>query len=226
MTRRAIFHGLFGYSPRIVPVTPFIAHWNTRAPKVYESSHTGREDVLERLRRIIGIHDEIAERVAGNLLRAERLQFFIHRLPRPPCGGGEIDLVALDDPARDETGVVGFQVLRRKGLDPAQQLGMHAHRRADEVVVEKVLHPARGRLPADMPHLPRLHTASLLVRFRRVVVVAGLGSPPRVDLRVESPIRQVDAPHRVGQRFILERRRRKPQVSIPRANAIARRGLG
>ena len=33
-TSSAIFHGLFGYSPRIVPVTPFIAHWNTRAPYV------------------------------------------------------------------------------------------------------------------------------------------------------------------------------------------------
>ena len=31
-TRSAIFHGLFGYSPRIAPVTPFIAHWNARAP--------------------------------------------------------------------------------------------------------------------------------------------------------------------------------------------------
>ena len=26
-TSSAIFHGLFGYSPSIAPVTPFIAHW-------------------------------------------------------------------------------------------------------------------------------------------------------------------------------------------------------
>ncbi len=33
-TRSAIFHGLFGYSPRIAPETPFITHWNARAPYV------------------------------------------------------------------------------------------------------------------------------------------------------------------------------------------------
>ncbi len=31
-TISAIFHGLFGYSPRIAPVTPFITHWKRRAP--------------------------------------------------------------------------------------------------------------------------------------------------------------------------------------------------
>ena len=40
-TSSATFHGLFGYSPLIAPVTPFIAHWNTRAPYVYERSQTG-----------------------------------------------------------------------------------------------------------------------------------------------------------------------------------------
>ena len=28
----AIFHGLFGYSPSMAPVTPFCTHWNARAP--------------------------------------------------------------------------------------------------------------------------------------------------------------------------------------------------
>ena len=31
-TSSATFHGLFGYSPRIAPVTPFITHWNARVP--------------------------------------------------------------------------------------------------------------------------------------------------------------------------------------------------
>ena len=31
-TSSATFHGLFGYSPSIVPVTPLITHWNAFAP--------------------------------------------------------------------------------------------------------------------------------------------------------------------------------------------------
>ena len=31
-TRNAIFHGLFGYSPWIAPVTPFCTHWKLLAP--------------------------------------------------------------------------------------------------------------------------------------------------------------------------------------------------
>ena len=33
-TRNAIFHGLFGYSPWIAPVTPFCTHWKLLAPNV------------------------------------------------------------------------------------------------------------------------------------------------------------------------------------------------
>ena len=33
-TSSAIFHGLFGYSPWIAPVTPFCTHWKLRAPYV------------------------------------------------------------------------------------------------------------------------------------------------------------------------------------------------
>ena len=39
-----------------------------------------------------------------------------------------------------------------------------------------------------------------------VVVVAGLGGPVRVDLRVERPVRQVDAAHGVGERAPLRAR--------------------
>jgi hypothetical protein len=33
-TSSATFHGLFGYSPRIAPVTPFITHWKLLLPYV------------------------------------------------------------------------------------------------------------------------------------------------------------------------------------------------
>ena len=40
-TSSAIFHGLFGYWPRMAPVTPFMTHWNLRAPYDYDSSQMG-----------------------------------------------------------------------------------------------------------------------------------------------------------------------------------------
>ena len=70
----AIFHGLFGYSPWIAPVTPFCTHWKLRAPiRVGHEPHR-RQDVLERLPRVRRVHDEIAIGVARNLLRAHRLR--------------------------------------------------------------------------------------------------------------------------------------------------------
>ena len=99
---------------------------------------------------------------------------------------------------------------------------MDADGGADEIVVEEMLHAARRGLPAHVLDLPRLRPPSGLVRFRRVVVVARLGGPLRVHARVERPVRQVDAAHRVGQRPALERGRREPQAAVPRADAIAR----
>jgi len=102
---------------------------------------------------------------------------------------------------------------------------MDADRRADEIVVEEVPHAARRRLPADVPHLPRAQLAVFGVRLGRVVVVPGLGGPRRVDLRVERPVRQVDAVHGVGQRGSLQPVRREPQPAVPRADAVARRAF-
>jgi hypothetical protein len=59
---------------------------------------------------------------------------------RASAGRGEVDLVALDDPTRDESGVVRLQLGRRERLDAAQEPGMDADRGADEIVVEEVLH--------------------------------------------------------------------------------------
>ena len=83
------------------------------------------------------------------------------------------------------------------------------------------------------PRAPSARAAPAASRVRpparvglgRVVVVARLGGPFGVDLRVERPVGQVDAAHGVGQRAALERRRREPQPAVPRADAIARLGL-
>ena len=64
-----------------------------------------------------------------------------------------------------------------------------------------MLDAARGRLPAHVLHLARLRAPVLLVGFGRVVVMPGFGGPCGVDARVERPVRQVDAAHRVGQRL-------------------------
>ena len=61
---RAIFHGLFGYSPSIAPVTPFCTHWNAARAVGVGHEPDRREDVLERLPRIGRVHDEVAIRVA------------------------------------------------------------------------------------------------------------------------------------------------------------------
>ena len=56
-TRSAIFHGLFGYSPRIAPVHA-VHHALERARAVrVRQEPDRREDVLERLARIVGAHD-------------------------------------------------------------------------------------------------------------------------------------------------------------------------
>ena len=102
---------------------------------------------------------------------------------------------------------------------------MHADRRAHEVVVEEVRELAGRRHPAHVLDLARARLPAFLVRLGRVVVVAGIGRPLRVGLRVERPVRQVDALHRVGQRALLERIRREPQLAVPLPDAIARRAL-
>src|SRR5205807_1570149 len=56
----------------------------------------------------------------------------------------------------------------------------------------------------------------------RGVVMARCGGPGRSDARVEGPVWQVDAFHRVGQRATLQGVRREPQLAVPRANPVAR----
>ena len=70
--------------------------------------------------------------------------------------------------------------------------------------------------PADVLHLARL-TVSLriAVGLGRVVIIPGLGGPLCGDLRVEGPIRQVEAVDGVGEGAALETIGRKPAAAIP-----------
>ena len=87
-TSSATFHGLFGYSPAIAPVTPFITHWNAaRAVRVRQQPDR-REDVLERLRATSRRRtSEIAIRVARHLLRRTAPAASPSIASRARCGG-------------------------------------------------------------------------------------------------------------------------------------------
>ncbi len=82
-----------------------------------------------------------------------------------------------------------------------------------------------GGLPAHVLHLARAHLPALGIRFGRVVVVARLRGPGGVDVRIERPVRQIHAAHRIGQGAPLQRRRREPELAVPGADAVARARL-
>jgi len=86
-----------------------------------------------------------------------------------------------------------------------------------------MLQPARRRLPANVLNLPCLRVAVVVgVAFGRVVVVPGFGGPARVDVRIEGPVRQVDALDCVRQRAAFQCVGRQPKLAIPAAYAVAR----
>ena len=82
-------------------------------------------------------------------------------------------------------------------------------------------------LPPDVLHLPRLRLSLVVaIGFGRVVVVARLGLPRAHDLRVERPVRNVDALDGVDQRAGLQTSRRQPLALVPAADLLADGGLG
>ena len=73
----------------------------------------------------------------------------VHLLLADLRGLAEIDLIALDRPAADEGGIVGFEVGEGgEWLDFAQQGGVHADGAGDGVVIEEVGQAARRCLPS------------------------------------------------------------------------------
>ena len=55
-----------------------------------------------------------------------------------------------------------------------------------------------------------------------VVVLARLGRPPRIDARIEGPVRQVEPLHRVRAGLAGEAVRRQPLPAVPGTNQVAR----
>ncbi len=174
----------------------------------------GHQDVLESLLAVGRMHDQVAVRIARHLVAAQPFHRGVHRPLGVRGSVRQVDLVALDRPACQITRVVRHERVGREGLHPAQQAGVHALRRLDELIVERVGELARRRRPLD-PTLAVLAGPD-------VVVLAGLRRPARVDVSVERPVRQVDAVDGVCQRLSAELVRRKPPASIPGAQHLAR----
>jgi hypothetical protein len=80
---------------------------------------------------------------------------------------------------------------------------------------------AGGRLPADVAHLPGFSAAVLADGLGGVVVVSGLGLPGADRVRIEGPVRDVEAVDAIDQRASLEGVRRQPLAGVPLANLLA-----
>ena len=156
-----------------------------------------REDVLERLVAERRVDDEIAVGVAGHLLAAQL------RAARRPSAA------AIARPPRRD---------RSDSARPSSPRGSRGRTaRACRSETARCAAAAPASTPTDA------HTSSssktcdsspdagvhltcrtLLVALADVVVRAGLGGPARVGLRVERPVRKVDALDRVGERLRAE----------------------
>jgi len=80
---------------------------------------------------------------------------------------------------------------------------------------------ARARFPADLLDLARSHVAVLVaIRFGHVIIIAALGRPIAVHLRVECPIGNVKSLDDVGQRGAPQLIGREPTICIPLANGV------
>src|SRR5687767_11482430 len=92
----------------------------------------------------------------------------------------------------------------------------------DRLVIEEMPDLAGRRLPAYVPHLPPLRPALIVaVGFRRVVVVPGFCLPRTDDMRIEGPVRDVDAVDTINEGAALEVVRRQPLRAEPAADLFA-----
>ena len=121
----------------------------------------------------------------------------------------------------------GHEIRRRKRLHLPQQILVDSLRARHGLVVEHVIHDAGGGLPPHVAHLPRLLAAlAVAIALGRVVVEPRLGPPRAVHARIEGPVGDVEAIHRVHERAALQRARRKPLARIPAADVLADLALG
>ena len=178
--------------------------------------------MLERLPGVVRAHIEVTIRVARDLCGTHLAELGVHRVARGLGRSDEINLITLDDPAGDVAGIVGLELLGRKRLDSTHERLVHADRRAYEVIIEEVGKLSRGRLPAHVLDLARLHPATgVAVALGCIVIMTGFGSPRGIDLSVKGPVRQIHTLDGVGERAALKCVGCKPQLAVPGANAVA-----
>ncbi len=161
------------------------------------SSQTGTRMCLKRWSANVALHDQVAVRVAGHLARRTA----VRASPPSAAASGPRRSRDRSDSARrssrpDSRVVRDERVGGRKRLHAAQ-----AGRRRRPATPARA---HRRRCATARPTAGRHRTrCDLLAAFTGVVVLAGLRRPGRVRVRVERPVRQVDAFGRVGQRLRL-----------------------
>src|SRR5687767_1401081 len=102
--------------------------------------------------------------------------------------------VVLNDVAGEEGGVVRDELARRKRLHLPQQIDRDPLRPRHRLIVEIVFDDSGGRLPANAPLLADDPVPLAVAAFDvDVVIVSRLGLPRAVRVRVERPIRNVQA---------------------------------
>src|SRR6185437_1277476 len=104
----------------------------------------------------------------------------------------------------------------------AEPFRVDATRGGNEFVVEKMIERAGAGLPANVLDLARLSAAAGIgVGFRCVIIIAALGGPVGVDLRVECPVGDVKAFDGVRERGVFQFVRREPAAAVPATDGIA-----
>ena len=158
----------------------------------------------------------------GTARCCHRSELLCHLVDRALRRIDQHHLIMLDDESREHRGVVGHEISRRKRLDTLQQVDPDALRPGYRFIIEEVLDAARRRLPPDVLDLACLRSpAAVAISLSRVVIVARLRAPGTCRLRVEGPVRQIDAVNGVHERTPCQRVRREPLARVPPANLVA-----
>jgi hypothetical protein len=180
------------------------------------------QDVLEGSAGVARVDLQIAIRVAGHLLGTQRRQLRLHLLLRALCRVEQNHLIVLDDVTAEKCCVIRDDLLRGKRLDLTQQIQRQPLRPGHWLIFKEVIDDAGRRLPAN-PLLGTHDRPPLRVAagHHDRVVVTGLRRPWAVDLRVERPVRNVEAANGVNERRDGQASWRKPAAAPPAFDVIA-----
>src|SRR4051812_33026935 len=97
----------------------------------------------------------------------------------------------------------------------------HAVRSGNGLVVKKMLDTARCRFPTDVANLTGLRASLVVaVRFGRVVIVARFRFPRTHGLRIEGPVRNVNAANAIDECPALQLPWGQPLARVPSPNLL------